>query len=117
MPSAAAAVHASKGNTWLFALGTAALLQIDPALIQVADLAAAVAAAGTQSAARSQVAQLRAHARGLNAKLSPMAARALSRVVRRAERASGNVLDKRARLKELQASWDELLACLQGSRR
>jgi hypothetical protein len=41
----------------------------------------------------------------------------VDRVVRRAERASGSVLDKRARLKELQDSWNDLLTCLQLTKR
>ena len=106
-------VQPASGRPWLVVLGTAALCSFDPLLLEFADLAVAVATAGTQGVAKADVNQLRAKARDLNRKLAPMAARALSRVVRRAERACGSVVDKRARVAELQASWDDLLTCLQ----
>ncbi len=104
-------------KAWLMAAGSAALWQLDPALVELGELACSVAAAGTQGMARETVLQLRAHAAGLQKRLAPMGARAVDRVVRRAERASGSVLDKRARLKEFKDSWNDLLTCLQHSRR
>lgn len=97
---------------WFLTLGTGALAHLDPSLVEVAELAVTVAGASTQAAARDHLIALRAKARELGRRMHPMAARALSRVVRRAERASGGVLDKRARLREFQATWQELLACL-----
>jgi hypothetical protein len=97
---------------WIMALGTGALYHLDPALVELAELAVTVAGASTQAAAREHLVALRTKARDMRRQMHPMAARALSRVVRRAERASGGVVDKRARLKEFQATWHELLACL-----
>ena len=105
----------SQPGSWVVALGVGALCRIDPALAEVAELAVTVAGATTQAAARDHVLALRAKARNMGRQMHPMAARALSRVVRRAERASGGVLDKRARLHEFQTTWHELLACLDRS--
>ena len=102
----------SKASAWLFAVGTAALWQIDPALVELGELACSVAFSSTQGVARESAAQLRGSAQALQKRLAPMGARAVDRVVRRAERASGSVLDKKARLKELQDSWNDLLTCL-----
>jgi hypothetical protein len=104
-------------KAWLLAAGSAALWQIDPALVELGELACSVAAAGTQGMARDSAMQLRERATALQKRLAPMGARAVDRVVRRAERASGSVLDKRARLKELQDSWNDLLTCLQLTKR
>ncbi len=102
----------SKTQAWLFAVGSAALRQIDPALIELGELACSVAFSSTQGLARESATQLRGSAAALQKRLAPMGARAVDRVVRRAERASGSVLDKKARLKELQDSWNDLLTCL-----
>ena len=99
-------------KAWLFAAGSAALWQIDPALVELGELACSVALSSTQGMARESAAQLRGSAAALQKRMAPMGARAVDRVVRRAERASGSVLDKRARLKELQDSWNDLLTCL-----
>ncbi len=99
-------------QAWLLAVGSAALWQIDPALIELGELACSVACASTQGAARDAVNQLHDQAAMLRKRLAPMGARHVDRVVRRAERASGSVLDKRARLHELQSSWDDLMTCL-----
>lgn len=104
-------------KAWLLAAGSAALWQIDPALVELGELACSVAAAGTQGMARDSAMQLRDRATALQKRLAPMGARAVDRVVRRAERASGSVLDKRARLKELQDSWNDLLTCVQFTKR
>lgn len=104
-------------KAWLLAAGSAALWQIDPALVELGELACSVAAAGTQGMARESALQLRERAYALQKRLAPMGARAVDRVVRRAERASGSVLDKRARLKELQDSWNDLLTCVQMTKR
>lgn len=112
-PESQPLTQTASGRPWLVVLGTAAVCSFDPQLLELAELAASVAAAGTQDVAKGNVAELRSRARDLNRKLAPMAARALSRVVRRAERACGSVVDKRARVAELQASWDDLLTCLQ----
>ncbi|MGE0333366.1 MAG: hypothetical protein AB7P37_22005 [Ramlibacter sp.] len=104
-------------KTWLLAVGSVALWQIDPALVELGELAGSVALSSSQGMARESAAQLRDRAAALQKRLAPMGARALDRVVRRAERASGGVLDKRARLKELQDSWNDLLTCLRLTRR
>lgn len=114
--------HATEGagastRAWLLAAGSAALWQIDPALVELAELAGSVALSSTQGMARESAAQLRERAASLQRRLAPMGARAVDRVVRRAERASGSVLDKRARLKELKDSWNDLLTCLPLSKR
>ena len=92
-------------------------VQVDPALLELGELAGSVALASTQGMARATAAQMREHARNLQKRLAPLGARAVDRVVRRAERASGSVLDKRARLKELQDSWNDLLTCVRATRR
>jgi len=102
---------------WLVALGTAAMGQLDPGLIELGELAGTVACATTQDIARESVRQLRAQATALRGRMAPLGARAVDRVVRRAERASGSVLDKRARMHELQQSWNDLLTCLRTLRR
>lgn len=99
-------------KAWLLAVGSAALWQIDPALVELGELACSVAFSSTQGVARESATQLRESAAALQKRLTPMGAGAVDRVVRRAERASGSVLDKRARLKELQNSWNDLLTCL-----
>ncbi len=107
----------SKARAWLMAAGSALALQVDPALLELGELAGSVALASTQGMARATAAQMREHARNLQKRLAPLGARAVDRVVRRAERASGSVLDKRARLKELQDSWNDLLTCVRATRR
>lgn len=102
----------ASAKAWLLAVGSAALWQIDPALMELGELACSVAFSSTQGVARASATQLRDSAAALQKRLTPMGAGAVGRVVRRAERASGNVLDKRARLKELQDSWNDLLTCL-----
>ncbi|MFO1245809.1 MAG: hypothetical protein U1E71_11610 [Ramlibacter sp.] len=116
-PVTAAPASRQGTQAWLLAVGSAALWQIDPALVELGELACSVACASTQGVARESVAQLRDRASLLRQRLAPMGARAVDRVVRRAERASGSVLDKRARLNELQSSWDDLLTCLRLTRR
>ncbi len=107
----------STARAWLVAAGSALALQVDPALLELGELAGSVALASTQGMARATAAQMREHARNLQKRLAPLGARAVDRVVRRAERASGSVLDKRARLKELQDSWNDLLTCVRATRR
>lgn len=107
----------NRARAWLLAAGAAVAWQLDPALTQLGELAGTVALAATQGHARDTAAQLRDHARSVQKGLAPLGARAVDRVVRRAERASGSVLDKRARLKELQDSWNDLLTCLRVSKR
>ena len=116
-PDGASHNPSQSAKAWLLAAGSAALWQIDPALVELGELAGSVAAAGTQGMARESAMQLRERASALQKRLAPMGARAVDRVVRRAERASGSVLDKRARLKELQDSWNDLLTCLQLTKR
>lgn len=107
----------SVGDGWLLALGSAALWQLDPALAELGAFACAVACASSQELARESVLQMRAHAASLRRRVSPLSARAMARVVRNAERASGQVLDKKAKLRDLQSSWDDLLHCLHLTRR
>jgi hypothetical protein len=101
----------------LMAMGATTLWQADPALMELGTMACAVAFANSQELARESAARLHAHAASLRRRISPMSARALSRVVRKAERASGQVLDKKGKLRELQASWDDLMHCLRITRR
>lgn len=111
-PGGSGPVDGNASLDWLKALGAGALAQLDPSLMELGELAATVATATTQAAVHAQLQALRTKVRAMRRELPPLAARALSRLARRAERASGSVLDKRARLSELQATWQELLACL-----
>ncbi len=71
-----------------------------------------MAGASSQAAARESLVQLRTKASSLRDGLAPMTARALSRVVRSAEHASGRVIEKKARMQELQRRWHDLMVCL-----
>ena len=99
-------------RVWAIALGTAAVWQIDPALAEMADMVAVIACAGNKSLVGDSIASLRARAQDLRTTIEPLPASALAKVVRRTEAACGAVIDKGARLKELQTSWDHFVACL-----
>jgi len=97
---------------WALALGTAAAWHLDPALIELADIIALTACANNKSLARDSIAQMRAKANSLRAQIPPLPASALAKVVRRAEAACGAVLDKGARVHEVQTSWEHFLTCV-----
>ncbi|RYX97793.1 MAG: hypothetical protein EOO28_02880 [Comamonadaceae bacterium] len=111
--------RASRARTkrvWALALGTAAVWQIDPALVEMADMVGLIACAGNKSLVGDSIAGLRARAQELRTRIEPLPAGALAKVVRRTEAACGAVMDKGARLKELQTSWDHFVACLRANR-
>ena len=100
---------------WALALGTAAVWYLDPALAEMAELVGGIACASNKSLVRDDISDMRLKAGALRQQVGPLPASALAKVVRRTEAASGAVLDKGARMKELQASWDHFLACLRSS--
>ncbi|RYF43515.1 MAG: hypothetical protein EOO25_03005 [Comamonadaceae bacterium] len=110
-PEPAAADATAKGGWWMV-LGAATLSQIDPMLLEFAELSAMVAGSSSQAAARASLSQLRERTQALAGRVPPLAARALVRVTRSAEQASGQVVDKKAKLRTLQHRWQDLLICL-----
>lgn len=115
----AQAASAQAGNppkrAWALALGTAAVWYLDPALVEMAELVGGIALSNNKSLAKDAIAELRRKAADLRCQIGPLPASALAKVVRRTEAAGGAVLDKGARMKELQTSWDHFLACLRSS--
>ncbi|MES2977025.1 MAG: hypothetical protein V4731_01255 [Pseudomonadota bacterium] len=109
---AEAASKRSTGRVWVMALAGAAAWQFDPALSEMAELVTAVACSGNKSVTQNTIAHLRSHAESARVTMAPLQARLLSRLLRRTEAACGAVLDKRARLEEVQAAWTDLLTCL-----
>lgn len=102
-------------RVWALALGTAAVWYLDPALGEIAELVGGIALSNNKSQAKEAIVDLRRKASGLRQQIGPLPASALAKVVRRTEAAGGAVLDKGARVKELQTSWDHFLACLRSS--
>lgn len=100
---------------WALTLGTAAVWYLDPALAEMAQLVGGIACASNKSQIKDAIADMHLKADAMRQQVGPLPASALAKVVRRTEAASGAVLDKGARLKELQASWDLFLACLRSS--
>ena len=103
-------------RVWALALGTAAVWYLDPALAEMAEMVGGIALSNNKSLARDAIAEMRRKANDLRGQIDPLAASALAKVVRRTEAAGGAVLDKGARMRELQTSWDHFLACLRSSR-
>ncbi|GAB3470494.1 hypothetical protein [Polaromonas eurypsychrophila] len=102
-------------RVWALALGTAAVWYLDTLLLEMAELVGAIALSDNKSLTKDAIAELRRKAADLRCQIGPLPASALAKVVRRTEAAGGAVLDKGARLKELQTSWDHFLACLRSS--
>lgn len=100
---------------WALGLGTAAVWYLDPALAEMAELVGGIACASNKSQVKEAISNMRLKAGAMRQQVGPLPASALAKVVRRTEAASGAVLDKGARMKELQASWDHFLACLRSS--
>ena len=111
----AAQAQAPAKRVWALALGTAAVWYLDPALAEMAELVGGVACSNSKSMAKDAIADLRRKAEALRRRVDPLPASALAKVVRRTEAASGAVLDKGARMREVQTSWDHFLACLRSS--
>jgi hypothetical protein len=97
------------------ALGTAAVWYLDPALAEMAELVGGIALSNNKSLAGDAIAEMRRKAAELRHQLDPLPASALAKVVRRTEAAGGAVLDKGARMRELQTSWDHFLACVRST--
>ncbi len=97
---------------WVLALGTAAVWHLDPALGEMAEMIGMIACASNKTLARDSIAQMRAKADSLRARIPPLPASALAKVVRRAEAACGAVLDKGVRVQEVQTSWEHFMACV-----
>lgn len=114
-PDTAAAGTAQPKRAWALALGTAAVWYLDPALAEMAEMVGGIALSNNKSMARDAIAEMRRKAAELRPQMAPLPASALAKVVRRTEAAGGAVLDKGARMQELQASWDHFLACLRSS--
>ena len=104
-------------RTWALALGTAAVWYLDPALAEMAELVCGVACSANKSVARDAIANMRLKATELRGQIGPLPASALAKVVRRTKAAGGAVLDKGARIQEVQTSWDHFLVCLRSSPR
>lgn len=113
--SAPAPAADSPKRVWALALGTAAVWYLDPVLVEMAELVGGIALSNNKSLARDAISEMRRKAAELRRQIGPLPASALAKVVRRTEAAGGAVLDKGARVKELQTSWDHFLACLRSS--
>ncbi|MDP2820572.1 MAG: hypothetical protein Q8O29_20295 [Polaromonas sp.] len=113
--AASAAASESPKRVWTLALGTAAVWYLDPVLAEMAELVGGIALSNNKSLAKDTIAEMRRKAANLRRQIGPLPASALDKVVRRTEAAGGAVLDKGARVKELQSSWDHFLACLRSS--
>lgn len=109
------AVPTRDQRIWALMLGSAAVWYLEPALAELAELVGGIACASNKSRVKDAIAEMRLKAGALRQQVGPLPASALSKVVRRTEAASGAVLDKGARLRELQTSWDDFLACLRTS--
>ena len=70
-----------------------------------------------ESQVKDAIVQMRRKAASLTNQIEPLPASALAKVVRRTEAAGGAVLDKGARIQEVQTSWDHFLNCLKSSPR
>jgi hypothetical protein len=108
--AAAATDPARQKRVWALVLGTAAIWYLDPALTEMAELVCGIACSGNKSKVKDTIADLRRQ-------IGPLPASALAKVVRRTEAAGGAVLDKGARIREVQTSWEYFLACLHSSPR
>jgi len=92
-------------RAWALALGTAAVWYLDPALAEMAEMVCGVACSANKSVAGDAIANMRRKAAELRGQIGPLPASALAKVVRRTEAAGGAVLDKGARIQEVQTSW------------
>jgi hypothetical protein len=110
-------VAARDKRIWALVLGSAAVWYLDPALAEMAELVGGIACSANKGRVKDAIAEMRLKAGSLRKQIGPLPASALAKVVRRTEAASGAVLDKGARMQELQASWDAFLTCLQSSPR
>ena len=99
-------------RVWALALGSAAAWYLDPALSEMAELVGGIACSANKSLVKDTIADMRRKAADMRSRIGPLSASALAKVVRRTEAAGGAVLDKGARIQELQTSWDHFLACL-----
>ncbi len=113
--AASAAATQPPKRVWALALGTAAVWYLDPVLVEMAELIGGIALSNNKSLAKNAITEMRRKAADLGRQIGPLPASALAKVVRRTEAAGGAVLDKGARVKELQTSWDHFLACLRSS--
>ena len=107
-----AAGPARQKRVWALALGSAAAWYLDPALPEMAELVGGIACSANKSLVKDAIAEMRRKAADMRSRIGPLPASALAKVVRRTEAAGGAVLDKGARIHELQTSWDHFLACL-----
>ena len=115
--AAAGTSPARQKRVWALVLGTAAVWYLDPALTEMAELVCGVACSGNKSKVKDTIADMRRKAADLRRQIGPLPASALAKVVRRTEAAGGAVLDKGARIREVQTSWEYFLACLHSSPR
>jgi hypothetical protein len=114
-PAVSDAEPARGKRAWALALGTAAVWYLEPALAEMAELVGGIACATNKSEIKDAIAQMRRKAAALHGQIDPLPASALAKVVRRTEAASGAVLDKGARIQEVQTSWNHFLNCLASS--
>lgn len=104
-------------RAWVLVLGTAAVWYLDPALAEMAELVCGIAGSTNKSHVKDAIVKMRRKAEALTSQIEPLPASALAKVVRRTEAAGGAVLDKGARIQEVQTSWEHFLNCLQSSPR
>jgi len=99
-------------RSWPLALKCGVVWPMEPSLGEIADMIKLIACASNKAATKTAIAQLRANAESLRRQMAPLCASALVKVVRRAEAACGAVLDKGARIKEVETSWNLFMACV-----
>lgn len=114
-PAAPGTEMTRKKRAWALALGTVAVWYLEPALAEMAELVGGIACATNKSEIKDAIAQMRSKAASLHGQIDPLPASALAKVVRRTEAASGAVLNKGARIQEVQSSWEHFLNCLHSS--
>jgi hypothetical protein len=114
-PAAPGTEPARKKRAWALALGTAAVWYLEPALAEMAELVGGIACATNKSEIKDAIVQMRRKAASLHGQIDPLPASALAKVIRRTMAASGAVLNKGARIQEVQTSWEHFLNCLHSS--
>lgn len=98
---------------WSLSLGTAEVWRQDPAFGELAEMVMSLSGTNNKINAKEAICEMRTKAQALRNRVPPLTASALVKVIRRTEAACGAVLDKGARVQEVQASWDHFIACLE----
>lgn len=102
-----------KRRVWNVTLAAAEVWEQNPAFKELAKMVLDISRTNNKINSKDAISKMRSKADILRNGMPPLTASALTKVIRRTEAACGAVLDKGARVKEVEASWDHFLACLQ----